>query len=439
MSFVIAVGFGQVMVEIGNVLNYTLDILISITSVISLILYSYYLFFAFFGFIKKKTQNADDFESTTKFAVVVAAHNEEAVIAETIQFLTDTDYPKNLLDIYVVADNCSDDTAKLARMGGAIVHERTNTEKRGKGFALEWMFERIWNTGINYDAVCVLDADNIVDKNYFKEMNKSFKQGNEVIQGYLDCKNPYDSYIAGCYSIIFWSNNRVIQLARQQMGLSCGISGTGFVLSSRILKELGWGAYCLTEDLEFQLKCVTNNVRVAWNHDAIVYDEKPLKLKQSLVQRTRWMQGHSDCASRYFVPLIKKGFKEKKFIPIDTCMYLLQAYVFALMSSVVLLSALRSVLFGQWSNFIVILEGMGVFILYTAFILLLEHKLKKKILLYVLILPLYIYSWLPPVIKGWKNRHKTEWAHTVHQASAENINGKVKTNEKANSNANANG
>ncbi len=149
----------------------------------------------------------------------------------------------------------------------------------------------------------MFDADNLVHKNFLKEMNKKMCKGYKVVQGYLDSKNPEDTWITGSYSIAFWSCNRMFQLARYNLGLSSQLGGTGFCIDTDILKELGWGATCLTEDLEFSCKIILNGYKVGWAHDAIIYDEKPLTLGQSWRQRKRWMQGFADVSSRYFLSL----------------------------------------------------------------------------------------------------------------------------------------
>ena len=249
----------------------------------------YYLFIALFGFYKKK--DTKTFEPQKKFAMLVAAHNEEVVIENLVESLKHLDYPKELYDIFVIADNCTDNTAKIARAAGANVFERFNKEKRGKGFALEWMFDKIFKMDTHYDGIAVFDDDNLVDKNFLKEMNNKMCEGFKVVQGYIDSKNPQDSWITESYAIAFTSANRMLQLAKSNIGLSAQIGGTGFVIDTATLKKLGWGATCLTEDLEFSCKLILNGEKVGWAHDAIIYDEKPLTLKASWNQRKRWMQG----------------------------------------------------------------------------------------------------------------------------------------------------
>jgi cellulose synthase/poly-beta-1,6-N-acetylglucosamine synthase-like glycosyltransferase len=119
----------------------------------------------------------------------------------------------------------------------------------------------------------------------------------------------------------------MFQLARANVGFSNQIGGTGFAVETNTLKKLGWGATCLTEDLEFTCKLVLNGEKVGWAHDAIIYDEKPLKLKQSWTQRKRWMQGFTDVASRYFFKLVKKAIVDRKFYVFDCALYVLQPFV----------------------------------------------------------------------------------------------------------------
>lgn len=400
------------------------DLLLFIGLIISVITSAYYITISIFGWYRKKPTNPDDYPLTKRFAVIIAAHNEEKVIENTIKTLKKVDYPSDLIDVYMVADNCTDSTAELGRKAGAIVYERTNNEKRGKGFAITWILERLWKVDKTYDAVCLLDADNLVDRNYFKEMNKSLHMGYKVVQGYLGCKNPEDSWISGCYSITYWLNNRLFQLSRYQIGLSCGIGGTGFVVDADLLKQIGWDSYCLTEDLEFQLKIVSRDMKVAWNHDAVFYDEKPITLKQSIVQRTRWMQGHSDCVTRFFWKLVKKSFKDKDFVALDTAFYLVQAYMLAIVWIISLISFVYCFAMGftdpqHWLTIVKMAGGMMLLMCAYSIFLFIEKKMSWKIFLYLLIFPFYLYTWLVPIIVGWKKRKENVWVHTKHTRALE--------------------
>lgn len=343
----------------------------------------YYLLLSLFGLYKKEDKGANKFEPSKKFALLVAAHNEEMVIAKIIESLNELDYPKDMYDIFVIADNCDDNTASIARGYGVNVYERNVPDKRGKGYALEWMFDRIFRMDEKYDAIAIFDADNLISKNFLKEMNYKLSQGYKVVQGYIDSKNPEDSWITQSYSISFWSANRLFQLARANLGLSNQIGGTGFCMDTGILKKLGWGATCLTEDLEFTCKLVLNGHKVGWAHNAIVYDEKPLTLKQSWNQRKRWMQGFTDVSSRFFFKLIIKAIKDRSFIKLDCALYTIQPFLTLLIGLSALLTVLHNQGFRIYAINADISDGVWrifsiVQFIFTPLIMVLENKLSKK-------------------------------------------------------------
>lgn len=320
-------------------------IIFATTAIFQLVVFAlmmYYFILAFFGFKRKSEKK--NYTPTKKFAMIVAAHNEEVVIGKLIESMLNQNYPRELFDIFVIADNCTDNTAKIARKYGVYVYERFNKEQRGKGYALEWMFDKIFKMKKKYDAVAIFDADNLVSKNWCKEINSKMLEGYKVVQGYIDSKNPNDSWISASYSIAFWTQNRMYQLARSNVGLSNQIGGTGFAIDIDILKEFGWGATCLTEDLEFSCKLILNGEKVGWAHDAIIYDEKPLTLKQSWVQRRRWMQGFTDVASRYFFKLLKKGIKERKWFVLDCALYVIQPFFTLMIGISTILSFIQSMI-----------------------------------------------------------------------------------------------
>ena len=330
------------------------DIIFAVTGVFQISVFAltmYYFVLALFG-LKRKDDNKT-YNSNRRFAMIVAAHNEEVVIGNLVESLKKQKYPKEMYDIFVIADNCTDNTAKIARKYGANVYERFNNEQRGKGYALEWMFAKIFKMNKKYDAIAVFDADNLVSPNWIREINSKMEEGYKVVQGYIDSKNPNDSWISTSYSVAFWTQNRMYQLARANIGLSNQIGGTGFAIDTDILKKFGWGATCLTEDLEFSCKLILNGEKVGWAHDAIIYDEKPLTLKQSWVQRKRWMQGFTDVASRYFFKLIKKGLKEKKWFVLDCALYVIQPFLTLMIGVSMLLTFINLISPGTFNIFVI--------------------------------------------------------------------------------------
>jgi cellulose synthase/poly-beta-1,6-N-acetylglucosamine synthase-like glycosyltransferase len=381
----------------------------------------YYFGISIFGWIKTKELNEKKVKPDKTFALLIAAHNEELVIAHIIDSLKMQNYPKDLYDIFVIADNCSDKTAEIAQKHGAIVYNRTNNIERGKGYALEWMFSKIFHLEKKYDVVSVFDADNLVSSNFLSEMNKQLCKGHKVVQGYIDSKNPFDSWITCSYSIAFWLANRIFQLPRYYLGLSCGLCGTGFCIDVDVLKQIGWGATCLTEDLEFTMKLALNGMKVAWAHEAVVYDEKPLTLKQSWSQRKRWMQGHADCAARFLFPLFRKAFKEKDLISFDCAVYLFQPIRFIFIGLITIMLWIQTVFpESPFYNlkYIFPAEIWYIFVilqfLYGPCIILIENKFNMKVLFGFLVYPFYCLTWVPITIQGFLTKNNKDWNHTEH-------------------------
>ena len=190
-----------------------------------------------------------------KFMAIIPAHNEEAVIVNLIESLKNQTYNKDLYDIYVIADNCTDNTARVAREAGALVYERFDESKKTKGYALDWFLQQKIEENAQYDALFIFDADNIVHEDFIKNMNKKLCQGEEVVQGYRDIKNPTDNWITSGYALFYWTMHRFYHLARYNLGLSPLLNGTGFMVSFDIIKENnGWKTVTLTEDIEFSLQ-----------------------------------------------------------------------------------------------------------------------------------------------------------------------------------------
>lgn len=390
----------------------------------------YYLILSFFGIFRLKDKK--EYSPIKRFAFIVAAHNEDVVIQDIVNSLKNVEYPKDMYDVFVIADNCTDNTAIKARQAGASVYERFNKDQKGKGYALEWMFDNIFNMKKKYDSIVILDADNLVSKNFLKVMNNKLCEGYKVVQGYLDSKNPNDSWITGSYSIAFWTSNRMFQLSRNNIGLSNQLGGTGFCIDTDILRTLGWGATCLTEDLEFTCKLVLNDCKVGWAHDAVIYDEKPLNLKQSWAQRKRWMQGFADVSSRYFFKLLKKGIKEFNWVALDCALYSIQPIITILLGIAMVLNLVNYFVMApeliaqainviQGANFKILTVGTVLLVVmqfvYTPFILILDKKFSLKIFLYYLIYPLYSLTWIPISVQGILNKNNKEWSHTTHTRS----------------------
>ena len=383
----------------------------------------YYFATSIFGLAEKIYGKATrNYLPLKRFAIFIPAHNEEIVVENIVDNLKQLNYPKDSYDLYVIADNCTDNTAAIANAAGANVLERFDDKQKGKGHALQWAFEKVlYGEDCEYDAAVVFDADNLVSKNFLKEMNNKLCDGQKVLQGYIDSKNPNDSWITASYSIAFWSSNRLFQCARSFLGMSCEIGGTGFCMDVQVLKQVGWHATCLVEDLEFTMKLVLNGIKVGWAHEAIVYDEKPLTLAQSWNQRRRWMQGFADVCSRYFVKLFVKGVKERNGALIDCAVYTLQPYIILIGATMLLLPLINTYLM-DYDMYIISARIMPAFFqLYgiTQFIMIplclfYDKKLSWKQLLFYPVYMIYCLTWIPIALQGIVMMKNKEWSHTRH-------------------------
>ncbi len=271
-----------------------------------------------------------------KFMAIIPAHNEEAVVRNLIESLKNQTYNKDLYDIYVIADNCTDNTAEIAKEAGAIVYQRFDPTKKTKGYALNCFLQQKIEENADYDAFFVFDADNIVDKDFIKNMNKKLCQGEDVVQGYRDIKNPTDNWITAGYAIFYWTMHRFYHLARYNLGLSPLLNGTGFMVKFDVVKPDGWQTKTLTEDIEFSLQRIAKGKRLGWATDAIVYDEQPTGFKQSWSQRSRWTVGHMQCITEYTGKLFKAAKKNKTMMNFDGLLYILGSIPMFILTLIIL-------------------------------------------------------------------------------------------------------
>ena len=360
-------------------------------------------------------------EKNNKFMAIIPAHNEEIVVGNLIASLQKQNYPKDLYDIYVIADNCTDNTAEVARKAGAIVYERFDEEHKTKGYALDWFLKQKIEENAPYDAFCIFDADNIVDVDFLKNMNKKLCQGEEVVQGYRDIKNPTDSWVSAGYAIFYWTMNRFYHLARYNLGLSPLINGTGFMVKFDLVKPTnGFDTVTLTEDIEFSLKTIISGKKLGWATDAIVYDEQPVGFKQSWSQRSRWTVGHIQCLKEYTKPLAAAVKEHKTLMNFDGLLYMLGSIPMFVLTIVLLL--LNFVMYfgnGMTTTDLIInclryLLPTFLLPIFTAIIIMiLDKKPIKPMLKGLALYPLFLGSWLLINFKCLFKR-ETKWLSLIH-------------------------
>ncbi len=228
-----------------------------------------------------------------KYAIVIAARNEQTVIGNLLDSIANQDYPRELVTVFVVADNCTDETARIAREHGAICYERFNQSERTKGFALQFLFkqiERDYGTK-SFEGYFVFDADNLLNSDYITRMNEAFDSGEKIITSYRNTKNFDENWLASTYAIHWLRSIRFRHRARSVLRLATNIQGTGFLFDN-IFVENGWNYTSLTEDRAFTADAVAHGYPISYNDAAVFYDEQPTNLKIALRQRLRWSKGH---------------------------------------------------------------------------------------------------------------------------------------------------
>ena len=253
---------------------------------------------------------------STHFVIMVPAHNEERLLPQLLKSLAQMDYPRELYAVHVVADNCSDNTAELGRASGAIVHERFNTELRGKGYALEWLLQQIWERGDKHDAIVILDANSIVSPNFLSVMDARMSRGERVIQAYYAVRAPERARSSGIRAVALTVLHYLRPQGRMVLGGSTGLKGNGMVFAADILRKHRWTA-SLTEDIEYHMELILAGERAMFAPDAVVWAEMPDSLKAAQTQNERWERGRIEMIKSYVPGLIREGLRGRNFLLLD--------------------------------------------------------------------------------------------------------------------------
>ncbi|NPA94257.1 MAG: glycosyltransferase family 2 protein [Thermodesulfobacteria bacterium] len=296
-----------------------LHLFFATTGIIVLIILAYLFFLAFVAILPEKKGRAAS--PSKRFLFLIPAHNEEKCIGKTLEHLKGLDYPENLWDVVVVADNCTDATNDIVRSHNVECIERRESGATGKGYVLAWAFERLVARG--HDAFVIIDADTHVDKDFLLAMNRHLLQGAQVVQAYSQVRSPESSPLEGLAFLGFALNRNLRYKGRSRLGWQANLMGTGMCFARQVIERYGWPALSKVEDLEMTMFLKLRNIRVVFAPDARVTVRLHSDISSSKGQRLRWDMGKFQVRDKY-LPLLFKRFCQTRDISfLDSIMELL--------------------------------------------------------------------------------------------------------------------
>ena len=279
-----------------------------------------YLLFLTLATLAAQARPVTGGQMSRRFAILVPAHNEEGVIARLLNSLNRLDYPRDSFDICVVADNCDDSTASIARGLGARVFERFSNDERAKGFALRWLLQQLEQDDKAYDAFVIVDADSILAPNFLRCMDARLQGGARAIQAYYSVLNADQSAIAGLRYAALAAVHYLRPLGRSVFGWSCGLKGNGMCFDASILREFSWRWFTLAEDVEFHLALVQRGIGVQFAPDTYVKADMPVSLQQAASQNSRWERGRLELIREHVPRLLLNGLRQRSLLQIDAAL-----------------------------------------------------------------------------------------------------------------------
>ncbi|WP_036448587.1 glycosyltransferase family 2 protein [Mycoplasmoides pirum] len=382
---------------------------------------------------RKKKDNTKKYLLNKRIAIITAAKNEELVIKHIIKSIINQNYDLNLFKLYVVADNCTDKTAIIAKTfqrkypNNVLVLERFNDKQKGANFAIQYALKYIKDSNTNYDAYCYFDADNVLDKNWLKEVVAKLEDGYDVVTSYRNSLNFEKNWITASYGIQFIKESNYINKFREKFKMTSWINGTGFCFTNKILKLTNyWDFNSLSHDIEFTQFLALNNIKCGYAENALFYDEQPVKFKDSYKQRLRWSKGFLQVFKLYggkefknfftfnfFRKKINKKLINKKsiyanFAAIFPQILFLVVNMFFYIAISIMLSLDKSwdenIEFAKIQYYILtpilIFAGLyATFLLFSLTVIIKERKLincsTRKTILYAFLYPIFMFTYIP--------------------------------------------
>lgn len=393
-----------------------------------LLCYAYQALYVPVALWRKKSKKHEK-QPCRRYAVLIAARNEETVIAQLLESIRRQDYPAELVTAFVAADNCTDRTAQRAREAGAEVYERSDRRLVGKGYALQFLLDRIRQRyGDDYfDAYLVFDADNLLRPDYIRQMNDAFRDGRQIVTSYRNTKNYGSSWLSAGYGLWFLRDAAFLNAPRARLGISAVVAGTGFLFSREImLANNGWPFHSLSEDTEFTVHSILSGEKIGYCGEAEFFDEQPTSFVQSWRQRLRWVRGNVQVLCRYGGPLAAGVFRKNGLSCLDLLLSVPPAIVLTICSVGAGLLASAAELLGGGSLLLLVRAGLGSLAAPCLTLLLVGaittatqwrriHTTAARKILYTFTFPLFILSYVPITIAAMFGR--VEWTPIEHKIS----------------------
>ena len=397
---------------------------------VSILLLLQKIIYHIFGLFPSK--RFPDAKKNYKYAILIPARNESAVIEELLNSIKNQTYDKDLLKTYVIVESLDDPTCEICKnYENTEVFVRQHLENKGKGYALDEAVKHIFSKKEKYDAFFIFDADNVLDKNFITEMNKCYDAGYKLCLGYRNSKNWNGGWVASCSALTFSMINTFQNKSKARFNRNVVVSGTGFYISADILESLGGWDFCtLTEDYEISTYSTINNIKSTYNEYAEFYDEQPTKLKTSWNQRLRWCKGYSQVNKRYQKKLFKSILFDKKnrlnkleyglsILPVVCLLVTTILYALFTLTLAIIGSCIRAPqAIDVWIAFIIVIASMYLFfVLYSMVMLLAERKhtniTLKNSLVCCLMSPIYWACYLPIYLTAMLKK-EVEWKPIAH-------------------------
>lgn len=329
-------------------------------------------------------------EKKAKFAIIIPARDESKVIEANLRSIVNCDYPKELCEVWLIVESPEDPTIEIAsRFTDIKIHifYRIKLENVGKGYALDECLKHIYTKNDVYDAFMILDADNVISKNFLSRMNDAYQQGYDIACGKRENKDWNASVVCGASALTFTIINTIQNKPKAYYNMNILVSGTGFYFRSEVLREYcGWPFHTLTEDYELTNYSIVHNLKSAYVEDAIFYDEQPIKMRQSILQRTRWIKGYFSVQKKYKqekLEALKKNKKKKNIwyqiiggIPMIALAITLLVYIAIMVGFLIYdLCAGENMYMEYVSRLLYLISAIYIFlVLFTCFLFLVDRK-----------------------------------------------------------------